>query len=242
MNSPSASAKAAREPHQQVRNGHMPKLSAVVAALVASIALAPVPVAQAITAYDCQLLVLSDPCSPPLVGTATGEVTASDGGYLFNPSKSGAAGYVEVTGSSQIPMNTFPITVSVEVKGVGVPSLAVGDYDVVRGTPGGGWRVEVVAKKQRTIAQAACFFNGSTGKTFAVGGPDLAKQQAVWTTVSCTNTGSAIELRVDGTLVKTVAVATGPIKNPGPMLLGAKDAIGGDQFSGYAKNVQITVP
>jgi len=218
----------------------MKKLIALCAAVVGLVVAAPA--AQASTPYGCPLLVLTAPCDPPLVGTVYGDVTAADGGYLFNPGGDQTPGYVQVAGSSQIPMSTFPITVTVSVKGVGVPSSAVGDYDVVRGTPGGGWRVEVLAKKRRTIAQAACFFSGTTGKTFAFGGPDLATQQAVWTTISCTDTGTAVELRVDGTLVKTVAVATGPIRNPGPMLIGAKDSNGGDQFSGYAKDVQVTVP
>jgi hypothetical protein len=218
----------------------MRKLIALCAAVAGIVAAAPA--AQASTQYTCSLLVLTAPCDAPLAGTAFGDVTAADGGYLFNPSADQTPGYVEVTGSSQIPMNTFPITITVSVKGVGVPSSAVGDYDVVRGTPGGGWRVEVLAKKKRTIAQAACYFSGTTGKTFAFGGPDLAKQQTAWTTISCTDTGTAVELRVDDTLVKTVNVATGPIRNPGPMLLGAKDTNGGDQFSGYAKDVRVTVP
>jgi hypothetical protein len=219
----------------------MKRFIALCAAVVGIAVVAPAPAAQASTQYSCPLLVLAAPCSPPLAGTIYGDVTAADGGYLFNPSADQTPGYVQVSGSSQIPMSSFPITVSVSVKGVGVPSSAVGDYDVVRGTPGGGWRVEVLAKKRRTIAQAACFFSGTTGKTFAFGGPDLAQQQTVWTTISCTDTGSAIELGLDGGLVKTLAVATGPIRNPGPMLLGAKDTNGDDQFSGNAKNVQVTV-
>ena len=138
-------------------------------------------------------------------------------------------------------MTTFPISFSVQVKGVGVPSNTVGDYDVVRGTPDGNWKIEVVAKNNRTIAKAACFFKGVKGKGNAVGGPDLSKISG-WTKVTCTNTGTAVQLSVGNTVVKSVSVVTGGIPNPGPLLIGAKDTSGGDQYTGYAKDFELTVP
>lgn len=196
--------------------------------------------AQAAIVYSCPLTGAT-PCSSPLSGTLHGDVQATSDGYSFNLKADRTPGYVQVSNSDQIRMTYFPITVSVQVKGVRVPSTAVGDYDVVRGTPDGNWKVEIVAKDNRTSAKAACFFKGPKGKGTAAGGLDLSQQKA-WATISCTNTGTAIELRVNGVLSKKVTVATGSIPNPGPLLIGAKDTSGGDQFSGYAKDVQISVP
>jgi len=197
--------------------------------------------AQAATTYGCPLSG-STVCTSPLAGTVHGDVTVTGDGYGFNLSGNGTPGYVAVDNSNQISMGSFPVSFSAQVKGVGVPSSQVGDYDVVRGTPNGNWKLEVVARNSRTTARASCFFKGPSGKGAATGGPDLTTLQAVWTTITCTNTGAAIELRVNGTLVKTETVATGPIPNPGPLLLGAKNTAGGDQFSGSAKDVQVSVP
>lgn len=214
-------------------------LTGVIASLIATVGLTA-PTALAAIEYVCPL---SDTirCRPPLTGSLTGDVQSTSDGYAFNLSGDRTPGYINVAGSSKIAMNAFPITFSVQVKDVGVPSDTVGDYDVVRGTPSGNWKIEVVARTNRTIAKAACFFKGVKGKGNAVGGPDLSKVSG-WTTVTCTNTGTAVQLSVDNTVVKSVAVATGAIPNPGPLLIGAKDTTGGDQYSGYAKDVRITVP
>ena len=211
-----------------------------VVAVVATIAGTGAAAAWAATTYRCPLA-NGAVCDQPLSGSVHGDVLSGDG-YGFNLSGNGAAGYVQVDNSGTIPMGTFPISFSVEVKGVGVPSSSVGDYDVVRGTPAGNWKIEVVAKNNRTTARAACFFKGVSGKATAAGGPDLSTRRSQWTTITCTDTGSAVELSVDGVLVKRVAVTTGAIPNPGPMLVGAKDTSGGDQFSGYARDVQINIP
>ena len=213
---------------------------AVVVTAIATIAGTGAAAASAATTYLCPLTIGAI-CDGPLSGSVHGDVLTGDG-YGFNLSGNGAAGYVQVDNSGAIPMGKFPISFSVEVKGVGIPSSSVGDYDVVRGTAAGNWKIEVVAKNSRTTARAACFFKGASGKATAAGGPDLNTRQGQWTTITCTNTGSAVELRVDGVLVKRVAVTTGTIPNPGPMLVGAKNTVGGDQFSGYARNIQINVP
>jgi len=213
---------------------------AVLVAVTAAIAGTGAAAASAATTYLCPLTTGAI-CDEPLSGSVHGDVLTGDG-YGFNLSGSGAAGYVQVDNSGTIPMGRFPVSFSVEVKGVGIPSTSVGDYDVVRGTPAGNWKIEVVAKNSRTTARAACFFKGTNGKATAAGGPDLNTRQGQWTTITCTNTGSAVELRVDGVLVKRVTVTTGTIPNPGPMLVGAKDTSGGDQFSGYARNVHIDIP
>jgi hypothetical protein len=211
--------------------------AAAVGAAIVSLAASP---ASASAMYSCPLTGDTS-CISPLTGTLHGDASVAGDGYAFNPSGDGKAGYVQVDGSSAIDMTSFPITVSVDVKGVSVPSTRVGDYDVVRGTPAGNWKVEIVAKNNRTTARAACFFKGAQGKATASGGLDLSVQ-ANWTTIACTDTGTAVELRVNGVLAKRVAVVTGSIPNPGPLLIGAKDTTGGDQFSGFARGVAISVP
>lgn len=196
--------------------------------------------AHAAISYECPLM-NNVTCSDPLTGTVTGDATAGSDGFAFNLSGDGSGGFVTVAGSSQIDMTRFPISFTVQVKGVGVPSTAVGDYDVVRGTPSGNWKIEVVARNQRTTVRATCFFKGTQSKGMVAGTPDLTKLQSTWTTITCTNTGSAIEISVDGVVSKK-AVSTGAIPNPGPLLIGAKDTSGGDQFSGYARSVGVTVP
>jgi len=134
----------------------------------------------------------------------------------------------------------FPVRVSVSVMGVGVPSRAVGDYDVVRGTKNGFWKIEVMAKNNRTTARASCSFKGSSRRITITAGPDLSKLSG-WHTITCVDDNKQVQLFVDGNLAKSQSGSTGPINNTGPLLIGAKDTNGGDQFSGYAKDVDVTV-
>jgi Concanavalin A-like lectin/glucanases superfamily len=211
-------------------------LGSVVASTIAGVGITAGP-AQASTAYSCPL-VAGTVCVDPLAGSLHGDVSATSDGYSFDLNSDGSAGYIKVDGSSKISMTTFPVSFSVQVKGVGVPSTKVGDYDVVRGTPGGNWKIEVVARNNRTTSRALCFFKGANGKANVVGGPDLSSLSG-WTKITCTDTGSAVQLAVGGTVVNSKTVKTGSIPNPGPLLIGAKDTSGGDQYSGYAKDIHI---
>jgi hypothetical protein len=228
----------------------MRKRSAIVGAVFGTVtvglAMAAGPVdASGTLLYSCPLTDSSgtSPCTTPSGGTMQGDVTPSSNGYLFNPSGSGAFGYVALTKPSQANLTT-PLTMSVQVEGVGVPSTTVGDYDVVRGTPKGNWKIEALARNSRTTARASCFFKGLSGKGAATGGPDLSKLVG-WHTITCTDTGSAIKLTVSGsditTSTKTKSISTGAIPNAGQLLIGAKNTSGGDQFSGSAKDVTVTV-
>ncbi len=214
-------------------------LTGLLGSAIAGVSLGASP-AQASVAYGCPLS-SATLCTNPLTGSLHGDAKATSDGYAFDLNSDASPGYITVDGTSNIFSNGFPIQFSVEVKGVGVPSAGVGDYDVVRGTPGGNWKIEIVARNNRTTASALCFFKGNNGKANVVGGPDLSNSSG-WTKITCTNTGSAVQLSVGTTMVKSVAVKTGSIPNSGPMLIGAKDTSGGDQYSGYARNVSITVP
>jgi hypothetical protein len=138
-----------------------------------------------------------------------------------------------------------PIDFSIQVRAVHVPSTKVGDYDVVRGEiAAANWKLEVMAKPKATrkTALASCIFKGSTAKSVITGGPDLSKFASTqWVTLRCVNTGSQVQLWVNGTQYVTSNVATGPISNPGPLLIGAKTTSGGDQFSGWARNFSLSV-
>jgi hypothetical protein len=197
--------------------------------------------AVAASSYACPLSDPSGgaPCQSPLVGTVHGDVTPSSDGYLFNPSGDATPGYVEVDNSNIIDTSGFPLQVSVEVMGIKPPSSTVGDYDVVRGTPSGTWKIEIMARNNRTTARAACHFKGTTGKTLLVGGPNLSGSTG-WHTITCVDDGKQVQLSVDGTPVKSTSVATGPVANNPPLLIGAKNTTGGDQFSGWARNVTVS--
>jgi hypothetical protein len=214
-------------------------LRSVLTFMIAGVGLSAGP-ALASTSYGCPLSA-GRVCTAPLTGYRHGDVRATSDGYAFNRNSPRRFGYIKVVGSSKIPMTRFPIRVSVRVKRVHIPSRRVGDYDVVRGTAKGNWKIEIHATNHRSAARAGCHFTGANGRGTAVGGPDLSEISG-WTKITCIDTGSAVRLSVAGTVVKSVAVRTGRIPNPGGLLLGAKNTTGGDQFSGYAKFVHISVP
>lgn len=198
--------------------------------------------AEAATAqYICSLS-KGNVCDDPLKATVAGEVTKATGGFGFDLDGDGSPSYVKVSNSDIIDLTDFPITVASGVRAVEVPSRAVGDYDVVRGNAAANYRIEIVARNNRTTARASCYFKGEKNKGVATGGPDLSRlPRTGWHRITCQNTGTAIKLFVDNTLVATTTASTGRLPNPGPLFLGAKDANGGDQFSGYARNVRIAV-
>ncbi|HET7661257.1 MAG TPA: LamG domain-containing protein [Oryzihumus sp.] len=141
----------------------------------------------------------------------------------------GKSGSVTVKGATKVPIGSKPVTVSARLKFANVPGTDVGDYDIVRATPGGTFRLEVVARKNRTIAQALCFFNGSSAKANLVAGPDLADNE--WHTVVCKKTDNAVTLTVDGNQVGTKSVKIGTVTlTKEPLYIGSKP--GGDWYKG----------
>lgn len=166
-----------------------------------------------------------------LDGTLKGGVVPNGDFFTFD----GKSGVVEVPGMDKLPIGKQPVTVEARVRFDSVPGTDVGDYDLVRATPGGTYRLEVVARKKRTVAQALCFFKGSTSKVNLVAGPNLADNN--WHVLTCAKTDNAVTLWVDGNQVGSKNVAVGSINiNRTPLLIGAKP--GGDWFKGsmdYAK-------
>jgi hypothetical protein len=168
-----------------------------------------------------------------LTNVETGVPGFQGSGYHFN----GTSSKVVVPSSGSFGIGNANFSFTVHVKFSKVPSKAVGDYDLLRGTPGGAYKLEIVARKSRTIGVANCFFNGSGGKTVLTAGPDLADN--AWHTLRCEKTASAVRLVVDGqTFSKSVTI--GSISNASPLSLGAKSG-GGDWYDGLMDEVSISV-
>lgn len=160
-----------------------------------------------------------------LDGAIKGGVTPDGDALTFD----GKSGSVTVKGATRVPIGSKPVTVSARLKFASVPGTDVGDYDIVRATPGGTFRLEVVARKNRTIAQALCFFNGSSAKANLVAGPDLADNE--WHTLVCKKTDNAVTLTVDGDQVGSKSVKIGNITlTKEPLYIGSKP--GGDWYKG----------
>src|SRR6266536_5564678 len=105
-------------------------------------------------------------------GTLTDVRTGVAGGvsgtaYGFNGHSSKAV----VPSSGGFSIGSSNLAFTVHVKFANVPSTTVGDYDLLRGTPGGAYRLEIVARKDRTMGVASCFFSGSAGRAVLTAGP-----------------------------------------------------------------------
>jgi len=153
--------------------------------------------------------------------------------YRFN----GNSSKVVVPSSGGFGIGNADFSFTVHVNFSNVPSQAVGDYDLLRGTPGGAYKLEIVARKSRSIAEASCFFHGTAAKTVLTAGPNLADNS--WHTLRCEKTASAVHLVVDGQTF-TKAVTIGSISNASPLSLGAKSG-GGDWYDGLMDEVSISV-
>jgi len=168
-----------------------------------------------------------------ITNVQTGVAGLQGNAYRFN----GSSSKVVVPSSGNFGIGNANFSFTVHVKFSAVPSTAVGDYDLLRGTPGGAYKLEIVARKSRTVAEASCFFNGSAGKTALTAGPNLADN--AWHTLRCDKTATAVHLVVDGQTF-TKAVTIGSISNSSPLSLGAKSG-GGDWYDGLMDEVSISV-
>ena len=205
--------------------------ASALASLAATAALAPAALAAGSSTFaDWEMndapssSTMTDSGPNHLDGRIAGGVTPDGSTFTFD----GTSG-VNVKGASKVPIGSQPVTVSARLRFGSVPSTTVGDYDIVRATPAGTFRLEVVARKQRTVAQALCFFNGSLTKATVVAGPNLADNQ--WHTLACAKTDNAVSLVVDGNQVGSQTVRIGSITlTKEPLIVGAKP--GGDFYTG----------
>ena len=170
-----------------------------------------------------------------LQNVQTGVPGFQGSGYRFNGSNSVAV----VPASGDFNPGNANFSFIVHVNFTTVPSAAVVDYDLLRGPTQGAYKMEIVARNNRTTAKALCFFKGSTSKATLVAGPHLADGR--WHTLECRKTSSAIQLLVDGA-VFTKAASVGSLTNTGPVSLGAKSYRGGgDWYQGLMDEVSISI-
>jgi Concanavalin A-like lectin/glucanases superfamily len=170
-----------------------------------------------------------------LQNVQTGAPGFQGSGYRFNGSSSVAV----VPASSDFNPGNADFSFVVHVNFTTVPSAAVVDYDLLRGPTQGAYKMEIVARNNRTKAKALCFFQGSTGKATLVAGPHLADGN--WHTLECRKTSSTIQLLVDGA-VFTKTASVGSLTNTGPVSLGAKSYRGGgDWYQGLMDEVSISI-
>jgi hypothetical protein len=156
-------------------------------------------------------------------------------GYRFN----GSSSVVVVPASGDFNPGNANFSFVVHVNFTTVPSAAVVDYDLLRGPTQGAYKMEIVARNNRTKAKALCFFQGSTGKASLVAGPNLADGR--WHTLECRKTSNTIYLLVDGA-VFTKSASVGSLTNTGPVSLGAKSYRGGgDWYQGLMDEVSISI-
>ena len=174
---------------------------------------------------------MADSSPSHLTGALKGGVSATGSTFSFSGS-----GVVTVSSSSSLDLGARPFTMETRLRFTKVPSAAVGDYDILRGTPGGGWRLEIVARKNRTQAVAACGYSGSKGKILLTGGPHLA--DGAWHVAKCVKTDSSVSLLVDGKTVAQRAISIGSVGNKAPLAVGAKPN-GEDPFTGELDYVRI---
>jgi hypothetical protein len=168
-----------------------------------------------------------------LTGTLKGGVTTTGSTLSFSGS-----GVVTATGSSALALGSQPFTMESRLRFTKVPSTTVGDYDILRGTPGGGWRLEIVARKNRTIAVAACGYGGSKASLVLSGGPNLAN--GAWHVARCVKTDTTVTLLVDGAVAAQRSIAIGSVTNKDPLSMGAKPT-GADPYTGELDYVRIWV-
>jgi hypothetical protein len=170
-----------------------------------------------------------------LQNVETGVPGFQNTGYRFNGSSSVAV----VPASSDFNPGNADFSFIVHVNFTTVPSATVVDYDLLRGPTQGAYKLEIVARNNRTKAKALCFFKGSSAKATLVAGPHLADGR--WHTLECRKTSSAIQLVVDGA-VFTKTASVGTLTNTGPVSLGAKSYRGGgDWYQGLMDEVSISI-
>ena len=168
-----------------------------------------------------------------LTGSLRGNVRTTGSTLAF-----AGSGVVTATGSSALALGSQPFTMEARLRFSKVPSATVGDYDILRGTPGGGWRIEIVARKKRSIAVAACGYGGSKASLVLSGGPHLA--DGAWHVARCVKTDTSVTLLVDGVEVAKRTIAIGSVTTKDPLAMGAKPT-GDDPYTGELDYARVWV-
>lgn len=143
----------------------------------------------------------------------------------------------EVATAASLNPGSLKWTMTVRVRFAAPPSVAVGDYDLIRkglgSTVGGDWKLEIWNN-----GKASCYAQGATGGMRLTAGPDLSDN--AWHTVTCVETTTTLKLTVDGVNVGSKTGQIGAISNTDPLTMGAK-IIDGDQYTGDMDEVLLKV-
>jgi concanavalin A-like lectin/glucanase superfamily protein len=167
-----------------------------------------------------------------LTNIALGQPGYAGTAYGFN----GASSIVKVSTSPTLNPGSNNFSYSLHAAFSAVPSVAVGDYDLIRkglsSTLGGEWKMEILRS-----GQASCHLKGSSGSGTVTKGPNLAN--GAWHTITCIKQPAAISLVVDGTTYsKTVTI--GSISNSAKLTIGAKVS-GADWHNGLIDEASFSI-
>lgn len=163
-------------------------------------------------------------------GTLIGGVTPTGSSFEFD-----GTGWVSVPNSSSLNPESRNVDITLEVNTTSMPGTGNLDFDLLRRGNAKQYKVELIGLNGKGVA--LCRFRGdAAGKTIK-GGPDLADGN--WHTIECIKTSSTVQLKVDGTTIKTVNVTIGSISANTRTAVGSKYG-GGDWFSGEMRNVKVS--
>jgi hypothetical protein len=158
--------------------------------------------------------------------------------YGFN----GSSSIVKVPNNASLVPGAGDFSVAVHVRFPSIPSVSVGDYDLIRrgvsSSSGGEWKIEILRTNSGTAGKASCHVKGSSASATVTNGPSLADN--AWHTIACLKRASSIVLQVDGkSYAKTATV--GSITNTSQLTVGAKIS-GGDWYGGLMDEVSYSRP
>jgi hypothetical protein len=163
-------------------------------------------------------------------GTLIGGVTPTGSSFEFD-----GTGWVSVPNSSSLNPESRNVDITLEVNTTSMPGTGNLDFDLLRRGNAKQYKVELIGLNGNGVA--LCRFRGNAAGKTIKGGPDLTDGN--WHTIECIKTSSTVQLKVDGTTIKTVNVAIGSISANTRTAVGSKYG-GGDWFSGEMRNVKVS--
>jgi hypothetical protein len=164
-------------------------------------------------------------------------VATGTGWYHF-PLKSGKTSRVVVPNDPSLNPDDQTFAVSMHLSYSTLPSVAVGDYDLIRkgqASDGHDWKIEIMED-----GRVRCLAHGTKGSKALLSSKPLTRNS--WHTIVCTFAPSAVSLTVDST-TKEQSANVGTVANSAVLSIAAKAGggdDGGDQYTGSMNDVVIT--
>lgn len=163
-------------------------------------------------------------------GTLIGGVTPTGAAYAFD-----GTGWVSVPNSSSLVPGAANINITLQIATTAMPGTGTLDFDLLRKGNNIQYKVELYPKNGRAVG--LCRFKGNLAGVTVKGGPSL--NDGNWHSIECMKTGSSVQLKVDGTIVKTVNTAVGTISSTKNLAIGSKYG-SADWYTGQMRNVTIS--